>query len=130
MFVGDSALYFICSSKGSLLWDAVGVGVGGLVGGLVAAAGNRVSQKETGANIETIKDSGLRDAVDKAPGSIVLEPEKIEMIKNTMWMRMIRYDGEKFGVASGYSKDLVKELGPWMRRHGVTSKGRAFQKAV
>lgn len=127
MFVGGEALYFICSSKGSALWDAVGTGVGGLVGGAIKAAGNKASKENTGTDSGIQTEADLRDAVEKNPGSIIFEPNKIEMIKNTIWMRMIRYDGQRIGLPTGYPKDLVQELAPWIQRHGVKSKGRAFQ---
>jgi len=122
MFVGDSALYFICTSKGSALWDAVGTNLG-LVGGIIKGVGEGLTDKKTGANVEKITDSDLAEAAAKAPDSIVFEPGKIELITNTLWTRMIRWNGQKFGVPTGYPKALKKELGPWIQRHGVKAKG-------
>ncbi len=121
MIVGDSALYFLCSNSGSAWWDVVGQGVGGLVGGVVKGIG--AMREGEAAEPEALTEDMLRDAVSKSPDSMIFEPANIEAISQTIWMRTLRANGEKFGVTTGYSKPLRKELGPWSKRHGVKAKG-------
>lgn len=122
MIVGDSALYFFCSTSGSAWWDAIGQSVGGLVGGVVRGIG-AVREGDTGDGPEALTEEKLREAIQSSPDNMMFEPANIEKISQTMWMRVLRANGEKFGVASGYSKPLRRELGPWSKRHGVKSKG-------
>ena len=122
MFVGDSALYFMCTGAGSAWWDVVGQGVGGLVGGVVKGIG-AVREGAPGAAPDGLTEDMLRDAAQQAPDSMVFEPAQIEVIKQTIWMRVLRANGERFGIPTGYSKPLRKELGPWAKRHGVQAKG-------
>jgi hypothetical protein len=52
-----------------------------------------------------------------------MEPGQIEIIKETIWWRLIRWNGKKFGLPSGLGKPLKQALGPWAKHHGVKTKG-------
>ena len=123
IFIGDSALYFVCSKSGTALWDAVGAGVGGLVGGAISVIGDASGKKIGDAPDGPVTEEALRAAVEANPGSMVFEPSRINVIKQTLWTRLIRYDGQTYGARSGFPKPLRKELGPWTERHGVKQKG-------
>ncbi len=122
MFVGENALYFICSTSGSAWWDAVGQGVGGLAGGVVQGIA-AMRETEVEAMSEAVTEDQLRQAVSENPESILFVPENIETIKHTMWTRTIKANGERFGVPRGWPKELRRELGPWTKRHNVLAKG-------
>lgn len=122
LIVGDSALYFFCSNSGSAWWDAVGQSVGGLLGGVVKGIG-AIREGDAAPGPEGFTEEMLREAIPNSPDNMIFEPANIEKISQTIWMRVFRANGQKFGVASGYSKPLRRELGPWAKRHGVKSKG-------
>jgi hypothetical protein len=42
----------------------------------------------------------LGEAVSSSPDSMVFEPANIETISQTLWMRVLRANGEKFGVTN------------------------------
>jgi hypothetical protein len=120
IFLGDERLYFVCSKKGGAWASAIGQGLGGIVGGAIAAAG----QPTAGAAPEVVDESALEKAVAENDGSMIMEPSQIEEIKHTLWMRVIRWNGKRFGLPNGLAKPLKAALGDWARAHNVKTKGR------
>jgi hypothetical protein len=57
------------------------------------------------------------------PGSVVMDAPQIQMIKQTIWMRLIRANGQRFGLPHGLGGDLKAALGPWARQHAVKTVG-------
>jgi len=119
LFVAPDKLYFVCTAKGGAWAAAIGQGVGGLVGGAIAAAAG----PKAGAAPEDPDESVVAQAVANNDGSLIMEPGKIEEIKHTMWWRLIRFDGKKYGLPAGIPKNLRPVLADWARQHNVKVKG-------
>jgi len=62
-------------------------------------------------------------AISQYPGSLIMEAAQIEEIKETIWWRLIRWNGKKFGLPSGLGKPLKADLGAWVKYHNVKHKG-------
>jgi len=119
LFIAPERLYFVCSKQGGAWAAAIGQGLGGLVGGAIAAAG----APKPGEAPPVVDEAALEQAVQEHDGSLIMDPSKIEVIKHTLWMRLIKFDGKRFGLPNGMSKPLKAELGQWARGHNVKTKG-------
>lgn len=118
LFIAPEKLYFVCSKKGGAWAAAIGQGLGGLVGAAIAAAGSKSPGEAPDVTPET-----LEVAAAENEGSLVMEPADIEEIKHTIWWRLMRYNGKKYGFPNGLQKDLKKALGSWAQAHDVKTKG-------
>jgi len=119
LFLAPGKLYFVCSAKGGAWASAIGQGVGGVIGGVIAAAG----EVKPGEAPEGLTEAQIAQAVAENEGSLIMEAAKIEVIKHTIWWRLIRWDGKKFGLPNGMTKPLKAALGEWAREHNVKTKG-------
>lgn len=120
MFVGPSAIYFVCGGSSSALWSAVGSQVGGLVGGAISAVGGGGhGQSPDGP----VTEQQLQYAVTQAPDSMVMVPSEIQQLKYTLFWRFIRWRNQKLGLPAGLPKPLRAELGNWARHYQVATKG-------
>ena len=119
LFLAPERLYFVCSKQGGAWAAAIGQGLGGLVGGAIAAAGS----PKPGEAPPEVDEAALERAVAENDGSLIMDPAKIEIIKHTLWMRLIKFDGKRFGLPNGMSKPLRAELGQWAQMHNVKTKG-------
>jgi hypothetical protein len=119
VFLAPNRLYFVCSKKGGAWASAIGQTVGGAIGGAIAS----VLQPTPGAAPQVIDEHQLQQAVAQNEGSMIMDAAKIEVIKETMWLRLIRFDGKKFGLPEGLGKPLKQELGKWAAANNVTTKG-------
>lgn len=119
MFITPNKLYFVCNKVGGAWAATIGQGLGGLVGAAIVAA----ASPKPGEAPEAVNEAALREAVEKNEGSFVMEPPQIEMVKHTLWWRLIKWNGKKFGLPNGMSKELRAALGEWTRMHNVKSKG-------
>lgn len=120
LVVADEALYFLCSSTGSAILEGVGIGVRGAVGVLMKALADK---GDFGQIPSDITENDLKKAANEIPNSLIFEAQKIEKIQQNWALRMIKWNGQKIGVPSGFSKDLKKELGPWAKKRNITVKG-------
>jgi hypothetical protein len=119
VFLAPQRLYFVCSKQGGAWAAAIGQGLGGLVGGAIAAG----FQPNAGAAPQAIDEGQLQQAVAQNEGSMIMDAAKIEEIKETIWWRLIRFDGKKFGLPKGLGKPLKQELGKWAAANHVKTKG-------
>jgi hypothetical protein len=119
VFLAPGRLYFVCTKQGGAWAAAIGQSVGGLIGGAIVAAGSA----RPGEAPEVVDEAQLAEAVAANDGSLIMEAGKIEEIKQTIWWRLIRWDGKKFGLPNGLSKPLKAELGAWAKAHNVKTKG-------
>ena len=119
LFIAPSRLYFVCSKQGGAWAAAIGQGVGGLIGGAIAG----LAQPTAGAAPTVIDEAQLARAVAENEGSLIMEPGQIQEIKHTIWWRLIRFDGKKYGLPNGLGKPLKQALGPWAQQHNVKTKG-------
>lgn len=119
VFLAPNRLFFICTKQGGVWAQAIGHAVGGAVGGLIAAA---VSGKP-GEAPQVLDERALEQAVAENPGSMIMDASKIEAIKTTIWWRMIKFDGKKYGLPNGLEKALRQPLAAWAQAHGVENKG-------
>lgn len=120
VFLGRDRLYFVCAKQGGAWAAAIGQSVGGLVGAAIAsAATGGPGQAPQGA----FDEPTLERAVAEHDGSLIMDAAKLEEIKETMWWRIIRFDGKKYGLPRGLGKDLKQALGSWARQNNVKTKG-------
>jgi len=119
MFLAPQKLYFVCSKQGGAWAAAIGQGVGGLVGGAIAAAAG----PKPGEAPAVVDEASVVQAVSQNEGSMIMDAAKIEEIKQTIWWRLIRFDGKKYGLPHGLGKPLKAALGPWAKQYGVKTKG-------
>lgn len=119
MFLAPTRLFFICESTKGGMAVAIGRGVGGLIGGAIAAFG----APTPGQAPIVFDEPTLYRAAHERPGSLIMEPPQIRQIKHTLWWRGIWFDGKTYGLPEGLSKDLRHELGLWCQANGVRSKG-------
>jgi hypothetical protein len=119
MFLAPTRLFFICQSQKGGLAVAIGRGVGGLVGGALAALAAPIP----GQAAPVFDEPTLFRAIQEAPGSLVMEPAHIKQIKHTMWWRGIWFAGQTYGLPNGLTKDLKHELGLWCHGNNVKSAG-------
>lgn len=119
LFLAPTRLYFVCTKQGGAWAAAIGQSLGGAIGGAISAIG----QGGPGAAQAAVDEAQLQQAVAANEGSMIMEPAQIEVIKETMWWRIIRWNGKKFGLPNGLGKPLKKELGMWTAANNVQSKG-------
>jgi hypothetical protein len=119
LFIAPWRLYFVCGKQGGVLLAAIGQSIGGAVGGLMIGLGT----KTPGEAPQVIDEGMLVQAVAANPGSFIMEPAKIQLIKQSIWRRTIRYDGKVYGLTHGLDKDIKAELGGWCKHHSVPHKG-------
>lgn len=119
LFLAPERLYFVCSKQGGAWAAAIGQGLGGIVGGAIAAAGS----PKPGEAPPVVDEAALQQAVADNEGSLIMEAPQIEMIKHTLWLRLIRWNGKKFGLPNGLAKPLKIKLGQWAKEHNVQTKG-------
>lgn len=119
VFLGENRLYFICTAKGGAWAAAIGQGMGGLIGGAIAGA----IQPSAGQAGVAYDENQLMQAVAQNEGSLIMEARDIQEIKVTIWWRLIKWQGKKYGLPSGMGKDLKQALGYWTQKNGVAQKG-------
>ena len=119
VFLAPNRLYFVCTKTGGAWAAAIGQGLGGAIGGAIAAG----FQPTAGAAPTVVDEGQLQQAVAQNEGSMIMDAAKIEEIKETIWWRLIRFDGKKFGLPRGLGKPLKQELGKWAAAHNVKTKG-------
>jgi hypothetical protein len=119
VFLAPQRLYFVCSKQGGAWAAAIGQSLGGVVGALIANA----ATSKPGEAPQTVDEASLQQAVAQHEGSLVMEAGQIEEIKETIWWRLIRWNGQKFGLPNGLGKPLKAELGAWAKAHNVKTKG-------
>ena len=119
LFIAPARLYFVCEKQGGAWAAAIGQGIGGVLGGVIAG----LATPGVGPGQLAIDETALQRAVAQHEGSLVMEPHDIQEIKETIWWRLIRWNGKKFGLPSGLGKELKRALGPWAAQHNVKSKG-------
>ncbi len=119
MFVAPARLFFLCESQKGGLAIALGRGLGGIVGGVIAA----MAAPTPGQAAAVIDEPMLFQAVQNMPGSIVMEPQQIKAIKHTMWTRGIFHGGKTYALPEGLDNELKTELGHWCRANNVQSAG-------
>lgn len=121
MFLVPGRVYFLCVKQGGAWLAAAGAALGGAVGGaLMGLATSGVS----GAP-QIYDEATLHQYAAQMPGSVVWEPRQIESIKQTIWMRVIRANGQRYGLPHGLGNDLKAAIGPWARHHSVKTIGFA-----
>ncbi len=121
IFVAPEKLYFVCIKKGGGWTDVVGGQVGGLVGATIKVSGSKSTGEIPDLDAANLKP--LEQAVAENEGSMAMEPHQIKVIKHTLWWRLIRFNGKRYGLPNGMSKDLRRALGKWARSHNVKTKG-------
>ncbi|MGE0868567.1 MAG: hypothetical protein AB7P03_08395 [Kofleriaceae bacterium] len=119
MFLAPTRLFFVCESTKGGLAIAIGKGVGGLIGGAIAAFG----APTPGQAAPVIDEPTLYRAVQERQGSLVMEPPQIKQIKDTFWTHAIWFNGLTYALPEGLHKDLKRELGLWCQANGVKSAG-------
>ncbi len=119
VFLAPGRMYFICSKIGGAWAAAIGQSIGGLVGAAISAVG----AKSAGDAPAAVTEETLREAVAKNEGSMIMEAPQIEIIKYTMWWRLIRWNGKKFGMPNGLDKPLKAALAEWTKMNNVRTKG-------
>jgi len=119
MFVAPSRLYFICESTKGGLGVALGKGLGGLVGGAIMA----FAAPTPGQAAPVIDENTLQRAAAEQEGSLIMEPAKIDKIKDTFWTHAIWFEGRTYALPNGLDKELKRELGLWCQANNVKSGG-------
>lgn len=119
LFVSQTRLFFICESQKGGLAMAIGKGLGGLIGGAIAAFGTPTP----GQAAPVFDEPTLFRAVQEREGSLVMEPQQIKQIKHTMWTRGIWFNGKTYALPEGLEKELKPELGHWCQANNVKSAG-------
>jgi len=119
LFLAPQRLYFVCTKQGGAWAAAIGQSLGGVLGHGLAA----LMQPKPGEAPPVIDEAALQRAVAENDGSLIMEASQIEEIKETIWWRLVRWNGKKFGLPNGIDKQLRPALGAWAREHGVKTKG-------
>ncbi|MBA2540298.1 MAG: hypothetical protein H0V17_11725 [Deltaproteobacteria bacterium] len=119
MFLAPARLFFLCESQKGGLGVALGRGLGGIVGGVIAA----MAAPTPGMAAAVIDEPMLFQAVQNMPGSMIMEPPQFKAIKHTMWTRGIFYGGKTYALPEGLDKELKTELGHWCRANNVPMAG-------
>lgn len=119
LFIAPARLFFLCESQKGGLGVALGRGLGGIVGGVIAA----MAAPTPGMAAPVIDEPMLFQAVQNMPGSMVMEPPQFKAIKVTMWTRGIFYGGKTYALPEGLDRDCKTELGHWCRANNVQSAG-------
>ena len=117
--VAPARLYFLCESNKGGLAVALGKGIGGLVGGVIAGAG-----APTPGQVGAVADEGaLFQLAQQHPGSLVMEARGITCIKDTWLTHAIWYDGNTYALRSTLDKALKAELGHFCAAHNIKHAG-------
>lgn len=119
MYLAPGRLYFLCVKQGGAWLAVAGAAVGGAVGGALAG----LATSGAGTAPQVFDEATLHQWATQMPGSIVMEAPQIQEIKQTIWWRLIRANGQKFGLPHGLGGDLKAALGPWARHHQVKTVG-------
>ena len=109
LYLGEHALYFVKSHEKSAIAGLFGPDLG---------LGQRSQYERKPRHTE----EDLRVAAIES-GGFVLVPSKIHIIKQTLFLRQIKYEGMTIGAVDGFDKEVRRDLGAWAREHGVKSKG-------
>jgi hypothetical protein len=118
MFLAPSRLYFVCESQKGGLAIAIGRGVGGLIGGALAALA-----APTPGQAPQLDEPTLYQITQQQPGSLVMDPHLIKKIKCTIWTRGIWFNGLTYALPDGLEKGLRRELGLWCHGNNVKNAG-------
>ena len=121
MYLAPGRLYFLCVKQGGAWLAVAGAAVGGAVGGALMG----LATSGAGAAPQVFDEATLHQWASQMPGSVVMDAQQIQMIKQTIWMRLIRANGQRFGLPHGLGGDLKAALGPWARQHAVKTVGFA-----
>jgi hypothetical protein len=121
VFLAPGRLYFVCVKQGGAWMAAIGTGLGGAIGGALVG----LAMPTVGGAPVIYDEAQLHNAVSTMPGSLVMEAQRIQQIKQTMMWRLIRFNGQKFGLPNGLGRELKAALGPWARYHQVKTVGFA-----
>ncbi|HET9990264.1 MAG TPA: hypothetical protein VFQ65_17155 [Kofleriaceae bacterium] len=121
LFLAPGRLYFLCVKQGGAWLAVAGAALGGAVGGALAG----LATSGAGAAPQVFDEATLHRYATQMPGSVVMEAPQIQEIKQTIWWRLIRANGQKFGLPHGLGGDLKAALGPWARHHQVKTVGFA-----
>ena len=116
-FLAPTRVFFLCESQKGGLAIALGKGLGGLVGGAIAAL---VTHSRSGAG------DRRADVIPGGPTNAGIDGDgaaAVQSIKYTMWTRGIFYGGNTYALRDGLSKDLRQELGLWCQANNVMAKG-------
>jgi hypothetical protein len=118
MFITPTRLLFLCGSTKGGLAVAIGKGVGGALGGLVASAG----LKGVGP-VGPMSEPEVLQLIGQQTGSLVMEPAGIRQIKDTFWTHAIWFDGKTYALPNGIPKDMKPALAQWCDANGVKHAG-------
>jgi len=118
LFLAPGRLYFVCLKEGGAWAAAIAGGLGGAVGMAIANAATG-----TNGNVSVPDEHQLRDIVSRYPGSLIMEAHQIQEIKQTIWMRLIRFNDNRYGLPKGLGKELKAAIGPWAKHHQVKTTG-------
>ena len=118
MFIAPQRLIFICVSNKGGLAVAIGKGLGGIVGGIVAAAG----APGAGQGAPT-DEATLLQQVSQHEGSLVMDPQQIKAIKDTFWTHAIWFQGKTYALPNGFPKLVKPMLGQWCNANNVKHAG-------
>lgn len=121
MYLAPGRLYFLCVKQGGAWLAVAGAAVGGAVGGALMG----LATSGAGSAPQVFDEATLHQWATQMPGSVVMDAPQIQMIKQTIWMRLIRANGQRFGLPHGLGGDLKAALGPWARQHAVKTVGFA-----
>ena len=121
LFLAPGRLYFVCVQQGGAWMAAIGAGLGGALG---AALANAAGPNPSGAPVVTDPEVLVR-AVQNHPGSLIMEPPQIGVIKQTLFWRLIKWNGKTLGLPRGLGRDLKPAIASWARAHGVRTQGFA-----
>jgi hypothetical protein len=121
LFLAPNRLYFLCVKQGGAWLAVAGQALGGAVGGALMG----LAASGTGAAPAIYDEATLHQYAQQMPGSMVLEAPQIQEIKQTLFWRIIRANGNKYGLPQGLGSDLKAALGPWARYHQVKTTGFA-----
>jgi hypothetical protein len=119
LFLGPNRLYFVCQKQGGAWAAALGAGLGGAIGGAIVG----LASSGPGQAPVDVEEAHVAHAVATNEGSLIMEASQIEEIKETIWWRLIRWNGKKFGLPNGLGKPLKADLGQWAKYHNVKTKG-------
>jgi len=119
MYLVPGRLYFLCVKQGGAWLAVAGAAVGGAVGGALMG----LATSNAGSAPQIFDEATLHSYAAQMPGSIVMEAPHIQEIKQTIFWRLIRANGQRFGLPQGLGGDLKAALGPWARAHQVKTTG-------
>ncbi len=119
MIVAPRRLYFICESQKGGMAIAIGKGLGGLIGGAIAA----FAAPTPGQSAPVIDEAALQRAAAEMQGSLIMEPQQIKAIKDTFWTHAIWFDGKTYALPERLHKELKVQLGHWCQANNVKHAG-------